>query len=106
MKISSVGAMRERVVIQSQIHTVDDAGDGATSWETIATVWARVTPTSAKQVALAGRDDTTLKYAITIRYRADVTTRTRIIWRDRILIVTGVTDVTEQRVFLEVMAEE
>lgn len=102
MKPSNVGAMRERVGIWSQAQTIDAAGQITTTWTQIATTWARMTPMSATEVRLAGRDEGTRGYKMSIRYRTDITTNSRVTWRGRNFDVQGVYDETEQRVFLHV----
>lgn len=106
MRPANVGAMRERVAIYSQAQTVDEVGDITTTWTQVATCWARMEPLSANQVELAGRDDAIRRYQMTVRYRTDITTNSRITWRGRRFDVQGVTDPTEQRVFLTVYLSE
>ncbi|WP_159728379.1 phage head closure protein [Methylosinus sp. Ce-a6] len=106
MKVSNIGAMRERVAIYAQTQAVDDVGDITTTWTQVATCWARMRPLSARQVELAGRDDAIRRYEMKIRYRTDITTNSRIVWRGRRFDVEGVTDETEQRQFLTVFLSE
>jgi SPP1 family predicted phage head-tail adaptor len=106
MKASDVGAMRERVTIQMQTQTVNDAGEIATLWSDVASCWARVKPVSATQVALAGRDDAVREYDMTVRFRTDITTNSQIIWRGRRFDVQSVVDNTEQRQFLTARLRE
>lgn len=98
--------MRERVTIYAQSQIVDDAGSIVTTWTEGETTWARLTPLSASQIVFAGRDDAVRQYLMIVRYRKDITTNSRIIWRNRKFDVTGVTDPTEQRVFLSVYLKE
>ncbi|UOF79256.1 head tail joining protein [Caudoviricetes sp.] len=98
--------MRERVAAYSQSQTVNAAGEITSGWSLIATIWARVEPLSASQIVLANRDDAQRIYKMVIRYRTDITTNSRIIWRNRKFDVTGVMDETEQRQFLTVMLLE
>lgn len=132
--ISEVGKMRERVAIYLQTQTVNDAGEITTSWDQTTNfnwastnninwgdgvtinwaggasqplaAWARIEPLRSSQIVLAGRDDAVREYLMTTRYRTDITTNSRIVWRDRKFDVTGVTDPTEQRVFLTVYMRE
>lgn len=105
-RLSDAGAMRERVTIYAQTQNADDAGDISTTWTEVATCWARMRPLSANQVERAGRDDAIRRYQMTIRYRTDVTTNSRVIWRGRRFDVNGVSDETEQRQFLTVFLSE
>lgn len=106
MKLSSVGAMRERVTIYSQSQTVDNAGGISTTWTESVKIWAQITPTNASQITLANRDDAVRSYTMFIRYRTDIDTNSRVVWRDRKFDVQGVIDQTEQRVFLTVYLRE
>lgn len=106
MKVANVGPLRERVSIQSQAQTVDGAGAISTTWAEVATCWARMKPVSMQQLLLAGRDESARVYSMTIRYRTDITTAHRIVWRARKFDVQGVNDPTEQRQFLECLLRE
>ena len=106
MKIANVGALRERVTLYSQSQTVDAAGSISTTWTQGESFWAQMTPANAQQIPLAGRDDAIRNYVMIIRYRTDISTNSRIIWRDRKFDVQGVIDQTEQRVFLTVYIRE
>lgn len=131
--VARVGAMRERVAIYLQTQAINAAGEIATTWDQTTnfnwastnninwgdgvtvnwsgaseplSAWARVEPLSANQIALANRDDAQRIYKMTIRYRTDITTNSRVIWRSRKFDVEGVLDPTEQRQFLTVMLRE
>ena len=96
-----IGAMRERVDILAQSQTVDDAGQITTTWTVGATTWARMRPLHARELQLAGRDEGTRAYKMTIRYRTDISTNSRVVWRGRNFDVQGLLDRTEQRVLME-----
>jgi len=108
MKASNVGAMRERVAIHGQTQAIDAAGQIATTWalKTSGDTWARVRPLSAGEKFLAGRDQGVRGYMMFVRYRTDIDTNSRIVWRGRVFDVLGVLDRTEQRQFLEVELNE
>jgi SPP1 family predicted phage head-tail adaptor len=106
VKLAAVGAFRERVTLYSQSQTVDAAGSMTTAWTQGESIWAQITPLSANQIVLAGRDDAIRNYVMMIRYRTDINTNSRVIWRGRKFDVQGVTDQTEQRVFLTVYLKE
>lgn len=106
MKAANIGPMRERVSIQLQAQTVDSAGAITTTWTEVAACWARMKPVSMQQLLLAGRDESVRTYMMTIRYRTDITTTHRIVWRSRKFDVQGVNDPTEQRQFIECQLRE
>ncbi len=98
--------MRERVDIYSQMQMRDAAGAISTTWNFVASCWARVKPLSANQIILAGRDEGVMTHMITVRYRRDISTNSRIVWRTRTLDVQGVRDTSEQRQFITVFVRE
>lgn len=106
MKPAAVGLMRERVAIEAQSTVTDAAGAITTTWSPVATVWARMKPINAQQLALAGRDEGVRTYIMTIRYRTDITTAHSIVWRGRKFDVQGIVDETEQRQFMTVTLRE
>lgn len=134
MRLAEVGKMRERVAIYLQTQSVNDAGEITTTWDQTTNfnwasanninwgdgvtvnwnggasaplaAWARIEPLSATQIALANRDDAQRIYKMTTRYRTDITTNSRVIWRNRKFDVTGIMDETEQRQFITVMLLE
>ena len=102
----NAGALRDRVVIQQNTTTADSQGGRASSWGTLATVWAQVRPASAREQAQAQAVMSDLAYTVTIRYRADVTPSMRLSWTPylgsaRTLQILGVTPLNGLRAFLE-----
>lgn len=102
----AVGKMRERVEIYSQTQAVSAAGEITTTWTLVATIWARMEPLSGSALTLANRDDAQRFYNMTIRFRTDITTSSRMIWRTRKFDVASILDPTEQRQFLSVRLQE
>lgn len=78
--MASIGAMRERVTIQEKTTTADGQGGRATSWGTLATVWAAVVPLTMGEKLQAAAIGSTLAYRVSCRYRADVTPSMRLRW--------------------------
>lgn len=79
MRIAT-GDLRERVVIQQNTTTPDSQGGRASSWGTLATVWAHVRPASASEQLQAQAVQSAVGYAVTVRYRADITPAMRVSW--------------------------
>lgn len=75
-----LGALRDRVVVQTNTTTPDPQGGRAASWGTLATVWARVEAIQSGE-ALAGEAMTPLvTYRVTMRYRDDLRPAQRVQW--------------------------
>lgn len=76
----TTGQLRERVTIQQQTTVADTQGGRAVTWDTLATVWARVESLSAREQLQAQSLGSRLAYRATIRQRGDVTPTMRLSW--------------------------
>ncbi len=66
------------------------AAGRAENWTTLATVRADVTPLSAAERVQAAALASFVQYRVRIPYRADLTTRDRLIWEGRTLEIAGI----------------
>ncbi len=105
-KAVSLGDMRERVQILAPIDGRDVIGGLVRSWNTIATVWARVEEMSASEQYHREQVQTSAQFAVTIRFRADVTTNQRIVWRGRRFEISGRPNPDERRRFIRLTCKE
>ena len=75
------GEMRDRVTIQQNTPSTNSQGGRTASWSTLATVWALVAAVAGGGEGLQAEAVTaSLRYDVTIRYRADVTPKMRLSW--------------------------
>lgn len=87
----SAGRLRHRVLIQNAVESQDPAsGAPITAWVDLATVFAEVVPSSVREFVAAQAIDSEVTTRITIRHRAGVTAKSRIIHRGQIYNVHGV----------------
>lgn len=81
------GLLNRRLLIERPVRTSDDYGGAtATTWETVATVWASVVDQLLFNAAEASNTDVrqrTLPTRVRIRYRNDITTDMRLTLADR-----------------------
>jgi len=75
-----LGALRDRVVIQSNTTAVDSQGGRTSSWGTLATVWAHVRALSGSEQIDAAAVGSQVRYEVEIQYRTDVTASQRLSW--------------------------
>lgn len=108
-----VGAMRDRVELQSATRTPDTFGDtagGGTAWATLATVWAEVVPVSGDEARPAGAPVAITAYRVRVRYTSAIlavpSTELRAVWRGKTLNATGVVDEEGRRRFLIITCTE
>jgi SPP1 family predicted phage head-tail adaptor len=100
------GELRQRLVLEQPVETPDGAGGVTRSYATVATIWAAVTPVSARGDTVADERAATVTHRITIRARADVTTRHRLRDGGRIFRIVALRDRDGRGRFTEIDAEE
>jgi SPP1 family predicted phage head-tail adaptor len=102
------GQLRHRISIQSVGTTYDAYGDLSDSWSTDATVWASVSPVSAKQEELASENTGVATHSVRIRYRSGITAHNRILFGSRVFQIEGVKDWNEHKAgrSLEIFCKE
>ena len=100
------GNLRHRVAIQSVTDTASAFGDVSQSWSTVATVWASVTPLTAREALEADQVKTKISHKVTMRYRSDVSTKNRLSYDSRTLNITSVLNVDEKNKTLVVLCVE
>jgi SPP1 family predicted phage head-tail adaptor len=100
------GGLRHRVTIQHFTSYRDAGGQPIKTWRDTATVWAQVTGINGRELVAAGAKMAEVSFRIWIRYRADVTSASRIIWQQKghkakaFSIVTAIPDAAFTRLEL------
>jgi SPP1 family predicted phage head-tail adaptor len=86
------GDLRHRVAIVSSTLTPDGIGGGTRTDTTVATVWARVEATSARERTVAGGIREQAWWRVTIRYPLTftVTSDMRVVWSGRTFFIKGI----------------
>lgn len=100
------GKMRHRVQIQRSLRIADGQGGGEDIWETIATVWALVTPANGHERYQAMRLETPVTHKVKMRWRADVGTKNRLLFEGRVLNIVEALNENEDKAFLLIKAIE
>lgn len=105
-----IGALRERVTIQSLSTTYDSMGAPVQTPATVATVWASVRPQKYQSgvealVQALGREAVATTHTVTIYWRDDVTELNTLIWNGKTLDIKRVIDPDGKRTWLELMCE-
>jgi SPP1 family predicted phage head-tail adaptor len=100
------GWLRQRVTIEQVTLAPDDAGGGAETWTALATVWARIEPLNARELAVADHQATGITHRITIRFRDGIAGGQRVAYRGRIFRIAAAADPDEARRYLELACRE
>ena len=80
----AAGKLRHRVELQEQQIAQDpNTGEMVTTWVTIAQPWAEIVPMSGREFMAAGAEQSEVRGRIVIRYRDDVDSSMRVVYRGR-----------------------
>jgi SPP1 family predicted phage head-tail adaptor len=105
MSAFDIGALDRRLILQAPGETDDGAGGVTRDYAAVTTLWASVTPVSARGDIDAERLGAALRVRIVIRFRGDVTTRHRLVDGAHVYRIVAVRESGRRR-FLEIDAEE
>jgi SPP1 family predicted phage head-tail adaptor len=106
MSVASIGALRQRVTLEAPVDTPDDSGSMTRSYAPLAQIWAKLTPLSGEARFVAEREEQAITCVVLIRWRADVTSRMRLVAGARALLIHSVYDPDGRRRFLLCRCEE
>lgn len=101
------GRLNKRVQIYGYDDVTDELGQNLTSLTLKhADVWAEIHPLRAYERVESNQTADVVSYRIIIRYKADVTQKDVIVRGDRQFDITGMVDINEQHVALELTCVE
>ena len=100
------GKLKDRVTLQRYATNVDPKWGTTPGWTGVGDVWADVTPTGGTEKPDAQGVQTTVTHTVSMRYRDDVTTKDRLLYRGRVLELLSVIDVDGARRELLIEARE
>jgi SPP1 family predicted phage head-tail adaptor len=98
------GQLKTRLVIQQPVETPDDQGGVVRTWTAFATVWAQVTPLSARRDMQADADGATQSYRIVLRSNLSLTLQHRFSDGARIYRIIAIRDRDDRR-YIEIDAD-
>ena len=101
------GWLRHRVTVESAAGAPDGAGgEEDVAWDTVATLWANISPASAGEEIIAGHLSGVVTHEITFRWRGDLAGGMRVAYRGRTFRLLAVHDPDETRRYLVARATE
>lgn len=86
----NAGQMRERVTAQVATQTTNTLGEPIPTWSDYATVWASVEGVTARELLLAGQQQTEISHRVRMRYLPGLTGQMRLQWRGRTLEIMSI----------------
>lgn len=85
------GKLRHRITLQKPVKTQSPStGAVINAWKDVAVIWADVVDLSAREFIAAQAAQSEITTRITVRYRDDVTSKHRILFRGRVYNIHGV----------------
>jgi SPP1 family predicted phage head-tail adaptor len=84
------GKLRDRITVQVQSTTQDDAGQPLTTWTDVAALWSDVQYTSGLSAIRSGMDTSNVKASIRIRYRVGIDAGMRILFGATVFSIEAV----------------
>ena len=103
--LKDIGALNRRLVLETPMETGDGAGGVVRTYEAATTLWAQVTPVSARSDVAADSFGAVARFRIVIGARGDITTRHCLREGTRIYRIIAMREIVDRR-FLEIDAEE
>jgi SPP1 family predicted phage head-tail adaptor len=98
--MSAIGAARARVTLEEPVRIADEIGGAAILWTSRGDVWAAIEARGAGEGAAFDTVPSTAFFEVTINRRADVRAGWRIVWGERRLRISGVSDEGAPRIVL------
>jgi SPP1 family predicted phage head-tail adaptor len=101
----TAGLLTQRITLQSRGAGQDVLGQASGAWSTVAEVWARARPLRSRELFAAGQIQNVSDVEFTVRWRSDIRSTWRILWRGVAHDITGEPiDVDGQQQWLEILA--
>jgi head-tail adaptor len=103
--LNDIGALNRRLVLEAPAETGDGAGGVTRTYETAATLWAQVTPVSARSDSAGDGLGAVLRHRIVMRARNGISMRHRLRDGTRVYRIIAMRETVDRR-FLEIDVEE
>jgi SPP1 family predicted phage head-tail adaptor len=104
--VTDAGELRHRLTLEEPVETPDGAGGVTRGYATLTTLWAAVTPVSARGSVEAQSLAAEVTHRIVIRAGPQLTTRHRLREGTRIFRIVALRDRDGSGRFVEIHAEE
>jgi SPP1 family predicted phage head-tail adaptor len=84
-------------------------GERTTTWTTVATVWADISPLSVRDMLAAGQMQSEVSHRVKVRYSstiAAIDASWRVLYGSRVLVISGVRNLEEDSRVIELICGE
>ncbi len=106
-RVPEIGSLKDRVTLQRPVtREISSYNESVTEWEDVATVWASDRVEAGDEPTEASENLAQLHHTLLIRYRSDVLPTWRLLLGERVILITGLNNVMNQRRWLEIQGTE
>ena len=102
----NAGQLDKRVKIQQATEARDAHGQPIETWSDLASVWASIEPLRGREFFAARQFQAETTHKVTIRHRAGIGPRMRLLFGSRVFRIEAVIDPRERHEALELMCVE
>lgn len=106
MTLYTSGKLKHRITIQKLTKLKDGFGAQVENWADFKSMWAEVYDRSGNQVFAQNQIQNEKSTRVRIRFRTDITTAMRVVFRGQAYDIQSILDVSGDRKFLELMCTE
>jgi SPP1 family predicted phage head-tail adaptor len=99
------GKLRERITVQIASGTTNALGETVLTWGNSTAVWASVEGVTARELLLAGQQQTEISHRVRLRFLTGLSSQHRISWRGRTLEIISILE-HENRSIHELICQE
>jgi SPP1 family predicted phage head-tail adaptor len=104
--VIAAGDLDKRISWQRRVEDRADDGQVVGAWVEVQKLWAKVEAVTAGERRNASAVGHQITHRVVLRYQPDFRPEDRIVYRDRVFDVTGVRDIEERRIALEITCVE
>jgi len=106
MTRNRIGGMRQRLSLERPVRTAAGGGAADVAWQTVATVFAELVPSSARETFDADLKSAQVTHKVRMRYRPDVEADMRFTAGDRIFDIRSAINEDERGRWLICLCRE
>lgn len=100
------GQLRHRVAVQNATEVRNTHGEPIRTWATAVTVWAAIDPINGRELLLAKQVASETTHRIRMRYHAEVTSASRLLYGSRTFQIDSVLNRDERNAEMELLCHE
>ena len=102
----SIGKLRYSVDLQEATRTTDAGGGSAVAWGHLTRIYADIRPVSGRENYRQDQVQETVSHEVTIRHRAGVSIKHRLVYGTRVFNIKHVRNIDERDRFLLLLCDE